>query len=210
MKIDPARVDVRGNFDLQHNCVVPRPVFLVSTVSEKGVYNLAPFSYFAAVNFYPPMLCFSVMRRDGAKMDTLRNIESNREFVVSAVTKTLAGRMHQCSAAYPPDVSEFTESGLTPVKGDRVKPALVAESPVNLECTLVKIVELGTMPYSASLVIGQTVLYHIADHLFVHGSVDLSRADLLSVLGGDVRAAVYGSVAEPFRMERPTPSLKSP
>jgi len=208
MKIDPTQTDVFKNFDLQHNCIVPRPVFLVSTVSVTGVYNVAPFSYFAAVNFYPPTLCFSVMRRDGMKMDTLRNIEASHDFVVSVVTHSLAGPMHQSSAAYPPDVSEFIEVGLTPLKSEKVKAPSVAESPVNMECTLIKIIEVGEMPYRASIVIGETVLYNIKDEFCTNGIVDLSRARLVGVLGGDMYAATYGCMGDIFRMIRPTPSLK--
>lgn len=209
VKIDPANLDVMGNFDLQHNCIVPRPVFLVSTLSETGVLNVAPFSYFAAINFYPPTLCFSVMRRNGMKMDTLRNIEYSRDFVASIVDESFVGPMHQCAAAYPADVSEFAEVGLTPVRSEKVKAPSVAESLINIECTLADIVEVGKMPYSASLIIGETVLYNIKDEFYINGSVDLSRARLIGVLGGNMRAAAYCRLGEVFKMARPTPPLKS-
>ena len=209
MKIDPGNLDVVRNFDLQHNCIVPRPVFLVSTLSETGVFNVAPFSYFAAINFYPPTLCFSVMRRNGMKMDTLRNIEYSHDFVAGIVDEALIEPMHQSAAAYPPDVSEFMEVGLTPVKSEKVKAPSVAESLINMECTLVDIVEVGRMPYTASLVIGETVLYNIKDEFYVNGGVDLSRARLIGVLGGDVRVATYCHMGDVFRKVRPTPPLKS-
>jgi flavin reductase (DIM6/NTAB) family NADH-FMN oxidoreductase RutF len=209
MKIDPANLTVVENFDLQHNCVVPRPVFLVSTVSEEGVLNVAPFSYFAPVNFYPPTLCFSVMRREGRKMDTLRNIEYGRDFVASIVDETLVRPMHQSAAAYPPDVSEFTEVGLTPLKSERVKAPCVAESLISMECTLLDIIEVGKMPYTASLIIGETVLYHIKDNLFINGTVDLSQRRLIGVLGGDIHVATYCCMGNVFSMTRATSALKS-
>jgi flavin reductase (DIM6/NTAB) family NADH-FMN oxidoreductase RutF len=208
MKIDPADLDVIGNFDLQHNCVVPRPVFLVSTVSEVGVLNVAPFSYFAPVNFYPPTLCFSVMRREGKKMDTLRNIEYSHDFVASIVDESLVQPMHQSAAAYPPDVSEFTEAGLTPRKSEKVKAPCVAESIINLECTVLDIIEVGKMPYTASLILGETILYHIKDEFFNNGTVALDKGRFIGVLGGDIHAATYCCMGNVFRMTRATPALK--
>jgi flavin reductase (DIM6/NTAB) family NADH-FMN oxidoreductase RutF len=209
MKVDPTDLDVVGNFDLQHNCVVPRPVFLVSTVSKTGVFNVAPFSYFAPVNFFPPTLCFSVMRRAGEKMDTLRNIEYSHDFVAGIVDETLVKPMHQSAAAYPPDVSEFVEVGLTPVKSEKVKAPCVAESLISFECTLMDIIEIGKMPYTASLIIGETVLVHVKDEFFINGAVDLSKGRLIAVLGGDIHAATYCCMGNVFRMTRATPALKS-
>lgn len=203
MKIDPANLDLIRNYDLQHQCIVPRPVFLVSTISASGVYNVAPFSYLAPVNFYPPTICFSILRRKGKKMDTLRNIEFSRDFVVNMVEEGLVEPMHKSSTPYPPDVSEFTEVGLTPVKSEKVRAPSVGESPVQMECTLLQIVELGEMPHTASLVIGETVLYKIRDDLLVNGTVDLGKVRLIGVMGGDVHAATYCRLGEVFKMMRP-------
>ncbi len=205
MKIDPASVDITTNYTLQHYSIVPRPVFLVSTVSEMGVFNIAPFSYFAGITYHPPTLCFSVIRRDGEKKDTLRNIEFSRDFVVSIADQPLAEPMHQSAFSYPPDVSEFTEVGLTPVKSDKVKAPCVAESPINMECTLVNIVEVGKMPYAASLVIGEVVLYHIKDEFYINGTIDLSKLRLIGVLGVDMDGATYCRLGDLFRMAHKPP-----
>lgn len=203
MKIDPADLDLIRNYDLQHQCVVPRPVFLVSTISPTGVHNVAPFSYLAPLNFYPPTIGFSIMRRKGKKMDTLTNIEFSHDFVVNMVEEGLIEPMHKSAAPYPPDVSEFTEVGLTPVKSEKVKAPSVGESPLSIECTLLDIMEFGKMPNIASLVIGETVLYRIRNDLFVNGTMDLSKLRLIGVMGGDVHAASYCRIGEVFRMERP-------
>ncbi len=208
MKVDPATLDVTRGFTLQHHCIVPRPVFLVSTVSETGVFNVAPFSYFTGVSYYPPTLCFSVQRRDGVKKDTLRNIEFSRDFVVSIADEPLAEPMHQSAFSYPPDVSEFIEVGLTPVKSDRVKAPCVAESPINMECTLVNIVEVGEMPYTTSLVIGEVVLYHIKDEFYIDGTVDLSKLKIIGVLGAGMQAVTYCRMGDVFRMLREEPPVR--
>ena len=207
MKIDPADLNQGKNFDLQHQCIVPRPVFLVSTISETGVFNVAPFSFFAAVTFYPPTVCFSVLRRKGgAKMDTLRNIEFSRDFVANTVHEAIAIPAHQSSAAYPPEVSEFVEVGLTPVKSEKVKAPRVGESVLSLECKVVDIVELYKLPQAvASLVIGEIVMYHVKDEYYFNGNVDLTKAGLIGVMGGDIQGAVYCHIGNSFRYQRPSP-----
>lgn len=137
-------------------------------------------------------------------MDTLRNIEFSRDFVANSVHEAIAKPAHQSSAAYPPDVSEFVEVGLTPVKSEKVKAPRVGESVVSLECKVVNIVELYELPQAvASLVIGEIVMYHVKEEYYFNGNVDLTKAGLIGVVGGDIQGAVYCRIGDAFRYQRP-------
>jgi len=200
MKIYPANLDHRSSHQLQASTVVPRPIAFVSTISEDGTFNLAPFSTFAGISVEPPIVCFSVVwRRDGQKKDTLKNIEFSRDFVINVVNETLAQAMNQTSASYPSSVDEFKEVGLTPVKSDIVKAPRVAESPVNMECKLRQILEFGKSPGGSNLIIGEVVLVHLGDELVIDGQIQMSRLKAIGRLGGDS----YCRTTETFEMKRP-------
>ena len=102
------------------NAIVgPRPIGWISTQSAAGALNLAPYSFFTAFNYVPPIVGFASI---GAK-DTLRNIEATGEFVWNLATHDLADAMNQSCAAVPPEVSEFELAGLTPLASEKVRPA---------------------------------------------------------------------------------------
>jgi flavin reductase (DIM6/NTAB) family NADH-FMN oxidoreductase RutF len=122
--VDPAASSIHDIERLLVGVILPRPIAFVSTLSLDGVANLAPFSFFTAVCPKPPVICFcnSIRTRDGSKKDTLRNVEATGEFVVNVVSEDFAQQMVACSGDYPPDVSEFDISGLTPIPSDLVNP----------------------------------------------------------------------------------------
>ena len=187
MIIDPKDVDFRDAYRLSMSMVVPRPIALVSTIGENGVFNLAPYSGFSTMGIRPSLVHVNISwKRDGQKKDTLANIEFSRDFVINVVTEELAEAMNQSSAEYPSDVDEFKEVGLTPVKADLVKSPMVAESPVNMECKLVEVLEYGDMPRRTGIVIGEVVRVHIKDGLYVDGQIQMSALKALGRLGGDL------------------------
>ncbi len=179
MKINPAGMDFRDLHHLLAGAVVPRPIALVSTRGENGIDNVAPLSSISIASVKPPLLTFSLStrrRKEGSKKDTLRNIEFAREFVVNVpVIESIAEAMNKSGAEFPEHVSEFRETGLTPVKADIVKAAMVAESPVNFECRLVQILEFGEHPSVSSLVIGEIVMAHIKDEFWADGELQSSK-----------------------------------
>ena len=200
MKVNPADLDHRESHKLMTSIVVPRPIAWVSTVSEDGMFNLAPFSTFTSVSLQPSIICFTVLsHRDGRKKDTLRNIEFSQDFVINVVNETSAEAMNQTSAYYPSFVSEFKEVGLTPVKSDIVKAPRVAESPINMECKLLQILQFGESPNIASLVIGEVVLIHIKDELYLDNEIQMSKLNAIGRLGGDF----YCRTTDTFEMKRP-------
>lgn len=200
MKIDPANLDYKERHDLLAGVVVPRPIAFVSTIGKNGVYNLAPFSFFAPVSVKPALVGFSVgTRRDGKKKDTLANIEFSKDFVINVVPEALAQRMNQTAKDYPSDVSEFKEAGLTPVKADIVRPPMVAESPINMECRLVRILEFGQSPRFSSFIIGEVMLVHVKDELYANGEIQMPGLKAIARMGGDL----YCRTTDIFEMKRP-------
>ena len=179
MIIDPAHMDFRDLHHLLAGSIVPRPIALVSTRGENGVDNVAPLSSINIACVKPPMLSFSLStrrRKGGEKKDTLRNIEFAKEFVVNVpVVESIAEAMNKAGAEYPDHVSEFTETGLTPVKADLVAACMVLESPVNFECRLVQISEFGEHPSVSSLIVGQIIRAHIKDEFFANGEPQTAK-----------------------------------
>jgi flavin reductase (DIM6/NTAB) family NADH-FMN oxidoreductase RutF len=142
------------------------------------------------------MVCFSVEPKpDGAKKDTLRNAEFTGDFVVNLVPEELAKAMNATAENFPPEVSEFTKAGLTAAASERVRASRIAESPVNLECRVERVVELGR----SSLVIGEVLVVHVRDDLFRDGTVDVARLRPVARLAGNE----YCRLGEVFELDRP-------
>jgi len=201
MRLRPQDMKKKDLHELFVSTMLPRPIAFVSTVSEEGIFNLAPFSFFTPLCLKPPIIGFSIFwKRDGQKKDTLRNIEFSKDFVVTVVTEAIAEAMNQTSADYPGNVSEFKEVGLTPIKGDLVKAPLVAESPVNMECNLLQIIEFGEAPTGSNFVLGEVILVRIRENVWAGDHADISRLKVIGRLGEDL----YCRTTDVFEMKRPT------
>jgi len=203
MFIDLAATD-RNWRDVYRLCIGfinPRPIAFVSTVSKAGVTNLAPFSFYTMVSGNPPVVLFCpTVRRTGASKDTLQNVQDTQEFVIATVTAPLAARMNACAADLPPEHSEFDFSGLTPTPATKVKPSLVRESPVNMECKLRQIIAIGEGPGGGNIVLGDIVAIHLADEILGPDElVDPRKLVTVGRLGG----AWYTNVADPYEMKIP-------
>ena len=190
MKIDPETFEFKDMHHLITDSVVPRPIAWVSTLSKDGVFNLAPYSQFGIVCIKPPMIYIGVVEeRDRTKKDTLVNIEYSKDFVIAVVTEALGDAMSISSEDFPPDVSEFKEAGLTPVKSDIVKAPLIAESPVNMECKLVQMIKLGGPPRGprvTTMIIGEVVRFHIDDNYWTGEGIDVPKLKIIARLGSIV------------------------
>ncbi|MFQ5413303.1 MAG: flavin reductase family protein [Phycisphaerae bacterium] len=191
----------RDNFRTLLSCVLPRPIAFVSTVSADGVANLAPFSFFNGVGSNPPAVVFSpCTRADGTDKDTLNNLRQVGEFVVNVVPHSICRAVNAASYAFAPDVDEFDRAGLTKLGSRFVRPPRVAESPVHMECRLIRIVPVGDGPLAANICIGEVLCFHIADdHLLDDGTVDVERIDLVGRLGGDD----YATIRDRFALPKP-------
>jgi flavin reductase (DIM6/NTAB) family NADH-FMN oxidoreductase RutF len=184
------------------NAIVgPRPIGWISSQSSAGLLNLAPYSFFNAFNYTPPLIGFSSI---GYK-DTVRNIEETGEFVWNLVTRDLAEAMNLSCAAVAPEVNEFELAGLTPQASSLVKPPRVAESPVAFECKLSQMIRLrgaNGVLVDSWLVLGEVIGVHIADNLLIGGVYDTAAAH--PVLRGGGPADYFEiDIAQRFRMFRP-------
>jgi len=199
MKIDPAGLGLKEAHDLLISAVLPRPIAFVSTLGKDGVYNLAPFSYFSILSTKPAVAGIGIGRkRDGRKKDTQANIEFAKDFVINIVTESIAKAMNQASGEYPSDVDEFKEAGLTPAPSDLIRSPRVIESPVNMECLLMQILEFGEPPRS-SFIIGEIIRVHIKDEVWVDGVIRAPQLKAIGRLGEDF----YCRTMDIFEMKRP-------
>ena len=198
--IDFTRITSAEAYKLQIGSIVPRPIAWVSTVNAQGLHNLAPFSYFNGICSNPPALLFCpVNHPDGREKDTLRNIRETGEFVVNIATEDLIVPMNQSSGDYPPGRSEFAAAGVTPVAGTVVKAPRVAESPVQFECRLLQIVDVGRGGNAGHVVIGRIVYGHVAPAVYRDGRILLEELKPLARYAG----ATYGPVRDTFDLPRP-------
>ncbi len=188
--------------------VVPRPIAFVSTTSESGHDNLAPFSYFMLGGDNPPSLAFCpTTNREGNPKDTLRNIELSKDFVVNLVTSEMAKGMNETSFAYPQGDEEWGVSGFTKEPSTLVKPPRVAESPVQFECRLHEIVRHGAGPSSSAYVIGEILVAHVsADLVDENGRLKSPFRPLARMGGKEYLDTDCGKVFELARPKGPAES----
>lgn len=162
MDIDLSTLPHRKAHDLFSSALIPRPIAWVSTISKKGRFNLAPFSFFTGVTWKPPTLCFSVVNRpDGTEKDTIVNIRETENFIVHIVTVDLAVRMVSTSKTLPPEVNEAEESAIPLEPGTAVSAPRVMEAKIAFECVLDRIVTVGSGITTGSLVLGTIQLMHV-------------------------------------------------
>jgi flavin reductase (DIM6/NTAB) family NADH-FMN oxidoreductase RutF len=201
MKIEPDKLTRKDRHMLMGSVVVPRPIALVSTISNDGVLNLAPYALFTLICYHPiPIVAFTPMRRLGiSKKDTLVNIERTKEFVINMVTEDIAEKMNITSKVLPPEIDEFQVSGLTPIPSDLIKAPRVSESPINLECRLTEIVEFGKPNITGEMVLGEVLRVHIRDDLYRNGIVDSVSFGVIGRMGW----AYYTRTSDLFEMKAP-------
>ncbi len=185
-----------------NSIVGPRPIGWISSCSTDGALNLAPYSFFNAFNYTPPIVGFASV---GYK-DTVRNIEQTGEFVWNLVTRDLAEAMNRSSAQVPAEVNEFELAGLTPVASRLVKPPRVAESRVSFECRCTQIVQLQGSDgekVPTWLVLGEVVAVHIAHAVLKDGVYNTALAGHILRGGGPADYFTVGP-EQLFKLGRPT------
>jgi flavin reductase (DIM6/NTAB) family NADH-FMN oxidoreductase RutF len=204
MFLDPRTATLnRGIFNA---IVAPRPIGWISSCSDTGHINLAPFSHFNIVSTAPPVILFSCNTPgDRAEKDTLANVRATGEFVYNLATYELREAVNATSAAAPPEIDEFALVGLEKAPSVNVKPPRVAAAPANLECRLLRIVEIEPEQpgdTSSNVVFGRVIGLHIQDEFMTAGGrFDTARARPLTRLGG-IQYASPGPIFEmpaPFR-----------
>jgi flavin reductase (DIM6/NTAB) family NADH-FMN oxidoreductase RutF len=184
------------------NAIVgPRPIGWISTRGRDGALNLAPYSFFNAFNYTPPIIGFS----STSAKDSLRNAQETGEFVWNLSTRDLADQMNATCASVPYGTDEFALAGLTPIPSRLVSAPRVAESPVTFECKVTEIVQLKSHTGRLAqgwLVLGEVVAVHISRHLLKDGLFDTFGAGIILRAGGPTGYAAIGPENR-FDMRRP-------
>ena len=188
LSIDFSEIGLPKSHHYLLGAIGPRPICFASTLDDKGNPNLAPFSFFNVFSSNPPIAIFSPSRsgRTGEHKDTFNNVKKTKEVVINLVDFKMAEQMSLASSPYSPEIDEFIKSGLTPIKSEKIKPFRVKESPIQLECEVIEIKELGDEGGAGNLIICKILKMHIAKRLLNDKQmIDQEKLDLIARMGGD-------------------------
>lgn len=202
--IDPSLIPHHHLHRYLLSAVAPRPIAFASTIDKNGIANLSPFSCFNVFGVNPSTLIFSPSRsgRTNELKHTLLNIQEVPEVVINVVTYSMVEQMNLASTEFDRGVNEFYKAGFTPEASVKVKPFRVKESPVQIECKVRQVIETGSGPGAANLVICETVLIHISDGVVdKNGMIDTRKLDAVGRLGADYYVRASGKAL--FTLSKP-------
>ncbi|OMD80029.1 hypothetical protein BSK49_28525 [Paenibacillus odorifer] len=199
ISMDPKHNSERENYKLLIGTIIPRPIAFVTTQSEEGLLNGAPFSYFNIVSSNPPMVSLAIQRPAGRLKDTARNIYDNQQFVVHIVDGENVAKINQTAATLPASESEIELANLTPIQSTSVAVPGVLEAKVRMECKLVQAIPLGGEEPGSDLFIGEIVQFHIDESIYQEGHIDPRVLNAVSRLAGNN----YATLGEIFTIDRP-------
>lgn len=197
---DLSSLSEREVYKLLTGTIVPRPIAFVTSLSEKGVLNGAPFSYFSIVSTKPPIISLSIQRKGGVMKDTARNILSQKEFVVHGVDKKNLTAVNGSAASLPPEESEIEKTGLSIKGSTKISVPGVSEAKVRMECMLydhLEIKEDGKT--TADLLLGKVVYAHLSEEIHEEGRIRMGAYDPVARLAGPY----YSTLGEMIHLERP-------
>jgi len=186
MELDLSSLDRRAAYKALISLIIPRPIALVSTLNAAGRVNLAPFSYFNGVSSAPPIVSIAVGSKKAGRKDTWTNIERTGEFVINAVVPELMDGVIVAATEYPPDVSEMEIAKLEAAPSKKIGTPGVARSPIRMECTLYKIVEVE----GSALILGRVVWVYVREDLWSDGRADPRKLTFVGRLGDDLYSLV--------------------
>ena len=188
--------------------VAPRPICFASTIDAAGNPNLSPFSFFNVFGSNPTTLVFSPSRRvrDNTIKHTLENVYATKEVVINVVNYAMVQQMSLSSCEYPKGVDEFVKAGFTKLPSTIIKPYRVAESPVQMECTVRQVIETGQNGGAGNLVICEVVAMHINDAVLDDARrIDPHKIDLVARMGFDYYCRASGQAV--FEVAKPNTQL---
>ncbi|WP_445381067.1 flavin reductase family protein [Robiginitalea sp. IMCC43444] len=207
LSLNPSDLETRELHAYLLGAVGPRPIAFASTIGADGQPNLAPFSFFNVFSANPPVLIFSPARRvrDNTTKHTLENVQQNREVVISVVSYDMVQQMSLASTEYGKGVNEFKKAGFTMLPSEKIKPFRVAESPVQFECKVTKVMALGKEGGAGNLIFSEVVKIHISNSILDQdGRIDPFKLDLVSRLGGNWYSRAAAGL---FEVPKPLSSL---
>ena len=183
-------VDVQNY--LQH-AIAPRPICFASTIDTDGHVNLSPYSFFNLFSSNPPIVVFSPARRvrDNSTKHTLQNVLEVPEVVINIVDYDMVQQMSLSSCDYDKYTNEFQKAGFTEEKSTLVRPPMVKESKIKLECKVNQVIPLGTEGGAGNLVIAEILMMHIDESILnADNKIDQTKLDLVARLGANWYARV--------------------
>lgn len=204
LSIIPSEIPVPQLHQYLLGAIGPRPICFASTVDANGNHNLAPFSFFNVFGAKPPIAVFSpnLSGRTGQAKDTHLNVKEVPECVINIVNYNMVHQMSLASSPYPKGVDEFTKAGFTPIQSDLIKPMRVKESPVQLECKVFEVKEIG----SSNLVMCEIVKIHIHETVLdANKLIDQQKIDLVARMGGNWYCRAHGDAL--FEIEKPITTI---
>jgi flavin reductase (DIM6/NTAB) family NADH-FMN oxidoreductase RutF len=204
LSLTPSELSIPQLHQYLLGAVGPRPICFASTVDAKGNHNLAPFSFFNVFSAKPPIAIFSpnLSGRTGQAKDTHLNIKEVPECVINIVNYSMVQQMSLASSPFDKGISEFTKAGFTPIASDLVKPMRVAESPVQLECKVFELKEIG----NCNLVMCEIIKIHISESVLgANNLIDQQKIDLVARMGGNWYCRAHGDAL--FEIEKPITTI---
>lgn len=200
-KIDPKQLTERENYKFLIGAIIPRPIAFITSMSEDGVVNAAPFSFFNIISSNPPMISVSIQRKKGEMKDTARNIKANGQFVVHIVDTDNVEKINETAANLPPEESEIDRAGLTLVDSTKIQVPGVKEAKVRIECELETALQLGGDGENpgCDFIIAKVAYYHIEESIYDDGRIDPDKLAAVSRLAGND----YAQIGKQFTIERP-------
>lgn len=208
LSLDPKELTIPVLQKYLQNAIAPRPICFASTISKDGQPNLAPFSFFNIFSSNPPVAVFSpaFSGRTGAPKDTLLNIREVPEVVINVVTYSIVQQTSLASSPFPKGVNEFEKAGFTPLASELIKPFRVKESPVQMECKVLEIKELGKAGGAGNLVICEIIRIHIDESVLnEEKNIDTRKIDLVARMGDNYYCRANG--ASLFEVEKPITTI---
>lgn len=200
ISLDPTTLSERENYKFLIGSIIPRPIAFVTSLSEEGILNGAPFSYFNIVTSNPPMISLAIQRSEGRQKDTATNILTKKEFVVHIVDEHNVEKINETAASLPPTQSEIQLAELTTVSSTKISVPGVKEAKVRMECVLEHSLEVGGVHSpGCDFFIGKVVQFHIEDDIYEKGRINPRGLAAVSRLAG----ASYAKIGETFEIERP-------
>ncbi|NVK52797.1 MAG: flavin reductase family protein [Flavobacteriaceae bacterium] len=187
LTINPTKISTAQLHGYLLGAVAPRPIAFASTIDADGNPNLSPFSFFNVFSANPPILIFSPARRvrGNTTKHTLENALATKEVVINVVSYNMVQQMSLSSTEYPKGVNEFVKAGFTMLASDVVKPFRVAESPVQFECKVTDVIQLGNEGGAGNLILCEVVQLHIDKNVLdKNGAIDQHKIDLVARAGG--------------------------
>lgn len=202
MKFHLRELPKAARYKLMASSITPRPIAWVTSRSNAGVANAAPYSFFNMMGDDPPTIALGLLcSGEGGFKDTATNIRETGEFVINLVSENQAEAMNITCMDAPPEVDELTCAGLTTLPSAAVTPPRIAGAPVSFECRTLHLLETGP---GQSVVIGEVLVVHIDDAFILDPErhhLDTVAMKLIARMHG---SGWYARTTDLFQMARPT------